>query len=83
MAEKQDLSVVDQVVGVSKRKSCTARCILKPGKGVVTINKTPLLHYFPCPMDRRRCLKSMEIAGIACEFDLAFYIEGGGTSAQT
>jgi len=31
-------------------------------------------------MERRKCLKSLEIAGIACEFDVNFTIYGGGTS---
>jgi len=81
LEEKQSLNENEKVIGVGKRKACSVTCILKPGKGVVTVNKEAFIRYFPCPMDRRKCLKSMEIAGIACEFDIDFLIYGGGTSA--
>ena len=32
-------------------------------------------------MERRKCLKAIDIAGIACDFDVDFFIYGGGVSA--
>lgn len=69
------------MLGAGKRKSCSAFCILKPGTGVVRVNKGEFIRYFPCPMERRKCLKAIEIAGIACEFDIDFFLRGGGVSA--
>ncbi|MFO0131609.1 MAG: 30S ribosomal protein S9 [bacterium] len=68
-------------MATGKRKSCKVVVILKPGKGIVKINRTDFIKYFPCPIERRKCLKAMEMAGIACDFDVEFFITGGGYSA--
>jgi ribosomal protein S9 len=79
--KKKDWSNIDRVMGTGKRKSCRAICIIKPGKGVVTVNKEAFIRYFPCPLERRKCLKAMDIAGVACDFDVVFHLHGGGVSA--
>jgi small subunit ribosomal protein S9 len=66
-----------------KRKRAIARITLKPGKGVVKINKLSLDHYKP-EVARLRIQEPLFLSGDAAKkVDIHVNVSGGGWSAQT
>mmetsp|Transcript_593 Transcript_593/g.114 ORF Transcript_593/g.114 Transcript_593/m.114 type:complete len:114 (-) Transcript_593:46-387(-) len=55
---------------------------LSKGKGTVKINRKPYLDYFPHPIHRNICLKSILLANIPCQYDISIFVRGGGISGQ-
>jgi len=69
--------------GLGRRKSATARVRLVGGKGIVTINETPMAEYFNGNeafayelMEPLRLLQKTD------SFDISLKIEGGGHHSQ-
>ena len=65
-----------------KRKTSVARVILRPGKGVYTVNGRPLDTYFPRPTLQHTARQPLETAGYQESMDVVAKIHGGGVSAQ-
>jgi len=66
-----------------KRKRAIARVTLKPGKGVVKINKLSLDYYTP-EVARLRILEPLFLSGDAAKkVNINVNVAGGGWSAQT
>jgi small subunit ribosomal protein S9 len=73
---------VTQYTGTGRRKTSTARVILRPGTGQITANGRTLEQHIPreilC-MDIKRPLELCEVAGV---FDVRINVSGGGQTGQ-
>ncbi|HBW47791.1 TPA: 30S ribosomal protein S9 [bacterium] len=65
-----------------RRKEASARVIVKPGKGNITINDRTLDDYFPRSDHRAEVLKSLEVTSMKDLTDVVATVEGGGITAQ-
>lgn len=70
-------------LGTGRRKSSVARVRVRPGSGVITINKKPLEEYFKFEKDRRAIQEVIETAGEAESVDVICTCNGGGTTGQS
>lgn len=68
--------------GTGKRKAAIARVILKPGKGVYTINGRTLENYFPRPTLLVTAREPLAAVGYEERMDVVARIHGGGVAAQ-
>ena len=67
---------------IGRRKRAVARVFLKPGTGVITVNKLPYQDYFgreTSSMVVRQPLQAIDQLG---EFDIMVNVAGGGKSGQ-
>ena len=71
-----------QHAAVGRRKTSTARVYLRPGTGIVTINRRPLAHYFPSETRQRSLLSPLGMTGTAGAFDVLVSVRGGGLTGQ-
>lgn len=70
------------IISSGKRKTSIARATLKPGKGVVRINKTLLAQYHP-QMLQQKIQEPLLIAGnVAGKVDIKVNVTGGGIASQ-
>lgn len=65
-----------------KRKTSIARVVLKPGKGDININNTPLNEYFP--LETLKMLVKQPLATLAMggKYNISATVRGGGLSGQ-
>ena len=68
--------------GLGRRKSSTARVIIKPGKGDFTINKRPALDYLMSELLLQEASQALEISKTTGTFDIKVNVKGGGLSGQ-
>ena len=68
--------------GTGKRKTSIARVVLKPGKGDININNTPLNEYFP--LETLKMLVKQPLATLAMggKYNISATVRGGGLSGQ-
>jgi small subunit ribosomal protein S9 len=71
-----------QYYGTGRRKTSTARVFLRPGSGVVTINRRPLDQAFPTEALRTQIRRPLAITETTDKFDILATIAGGGLSGQ-
>jgi len=70
------------VFATGKRKTAVARAVLKPGKGIVKINATPL-NLIPNRLIRMRIEEPIKLAGEAGKkYDIKVNVKGGGQVGQ-
>ena len=67
---------------VGKRKSAVARVWLKPGTGVITINKKPMDSFITREMDKLIIRHPLELTDTLNKYDISVNVKGGGTSGQ-
>ncbi len=72
----------EQNHAVGKRKSAIARVWLKPGQGVITINKKPLDEYITREIDKLLIKQPMVLTDTMGRFDIQVNVRGGGISGQ-
>lgn len=65
-----------------RRKEAIARVRLRPGTGVITINKRPIEDYFPSLAQRNLATEPLRVANVAGNYDVDATIDGGGLSGQ-
>jgi small subunit ribosomal protein S9 len=71
-----------QYIGVGRRKSATARCYLKPGRGLIKINHREPKEYFSNLWQVDHALEPLETVGVTGEYDLTVNVKGGGITGQ-
>lgn len=71
-----------QHYGTGRRKTSTARVILRPGTGNFTVNKKPLEQYFFDETHRMLVKRPLEASDSLNKFDLVINVEGGGMRGQ-
>lgn len=70
------------VQATGRRKAAIARVRLRPGSGVVTINKRPFEQYFTSAAARVHATEPLRVANQEEAFDVDVTIDGGGISGQ-
>jgi small subunit ribosomal protein S9 len=71
-----------QHYGTGRRKTSTARVILRPGTGNFTVNKKTLEQYFFDETHRMLVKRPLEASDSLNKFDLIINVEGGGMRGQ-
>jgi small subunit ribosomal protein S9 len=67
---------------VGRRKTSTARVILRPGKGGWSVNGRALAEYFPRPFHQARVEEALSATESAGLFDITVHVRGGGLTGQ-
>jgi len=67
---------------VGKRKSAIARIWIKPGKGLITINKKPIDDYITRESDKLLIMQPLELSDTLGKYDISVNVRGGGISGQ-
>jgi small subunit ribosomal protein S9 len=70
------------VQSTGRRKAAVARVRLRPGSGVVTVNRRPIDEYFPSATHRMIITEPLRLVEKAEEFDVDTTMDGGGVSGQ-
>jgi small subunit ribosomal protein S9 len=65
-----------------RRKQAVARVRLRPGTGVITINKRPLAQYFPSETQAMVATEALRVTNLLETYDIDANIDGGGVSGQ-
>tara|TARA_B110000503_G_scaffold34387_1_gene55922 strand:+ start:2307 stop:2810 length:504 start_codon:yes stop_codon:yes gene_type:complete len=68
--------------GTGKRKDAVARVWVKPGKGMITVNKKDLSKYFARESYRTSILRVFSDTNTSGQFDVICTTKGGGTTGQ-
>jgi len=74
--------MINQAHATGKRKTSVARIWLKPGTGIVTINKRSINEYMCLETDRVRAMEPLNLVGMQNKYDIMITVYGGGTSGQ-
>jgi small subunit ribosomal protein S9 len=67
---------------VGKRKTAIARVYLKPGTGVITINKRPMDEYMIRDTSKMVIMQPLELTDTVGKFDILVNVLGGGLNGQ-
>jgi small subunit ribosomal protein S9 len=70
------------VQSTGRRKAAVARVRLRPGTGVVTVNRRPIDEYFPSATHRMIITEPLRVVEKAEEYDVDTTLDGGGISGQ-
>ncbi len=73
-------SVMYQATG--RRKSSVARVILRPGKGLITVNNREFAEYIPSGLARLDVLQPLVLTNNESTFDITINVVGGGIIGQ-
>ena len=65
-----------------RRKEAVARVRLRPGTGVITVNKRPIESYFPSETHRMIVTEPLRLTTLAETYDIDATMDGGGISGQ-
>jgi len=68
--------------GTGRRKKATARVLLRPGTGEITINKRKLDEYFPLSRLMAVVRQPLVLTDTLNKFDIHVNVGGGGISGQ-
>ena len=70
------------IQSTGRRKAAVARVRLRPGSGVVTVNRRPLEEYFPSATHRMLITEPLRVVEKAESYDVDCTLDGGGVSGQ-
>lgn len=76
------MPAVQNKISVGRRKSASARVILRLGTGDISINGRSLDDYFGRPTSRMLVRQPLEAVGRPDSFDLRITVTGGGPNGQ-
>ena len=65
-----------------RRKAAVARVRIRPGSGVVTVNRRAIDDYFPSATHRMIITEPLRLVERAEEYDVDTTMDGGGVSGQ-
>ncbi|MBQ1487367.1 MAG: 30S ribosomal protein S9 [Lachnospiraceae bacterium] len=68
--------------GTGRRKSSIARVYIKPGKGIITVNKRDLDEYFGLETLKVVVRQPLVVVDGLNKFDITVTVKGGGTTGQ-
>ncbi len=72
----------DQFQAVGRRKTSTARVILRPGSGKWSVNGRSLEDYFPRMLHRKRVEEALRVTESEGQLDVVARVRGGGITGQ-
>lgn len=75
-------SASEFIHAVGRRKTSTARVILRPGSGKWSVNGKPLENYFPRDLHRIRVVEPFKVVDGESQFDVIARVRGGGVTGQ-
>jgi len=67
---------------IGRRKTSVARVYVKPGKGVITINKRELTNYFSTGTLQYKVRQPLSMTENLINYDVTVNVEGGGITGQ-
>lgn len=67
---------------VGRRKTATARVLVRPGAGTWSVNGRTLQEYFPRPSLQSRADEALRITESDGQFDVIVRVNGGGLTGQ-
>ncbi len=67
---------------IGRRKTAIARVYVKPGNGVITVNKKDYKQYFPAGPIHYIVNQAFEITGTENQYDVLVNLRGGGINGQ-
>ncbi|HEX2040030.1 MAG TPA: 30S ribosomal protein S9 [Acidimicrobiales bacterium] len=70
------------VQSTGRRKEAVARVRIRPGQGVITVNKRPFAEYFPSATHQMLVSEPLKVTNTADVYDVDATIDGGGVSGQ-
>lgn len=76
------MATENRTYATGKRKTASARVWIKPGTGVITVNKRTMDNYFVRETSRMIVKQPLELLEAVDQFDVFVNVRGGGTSAQ-
>ena len=76
------MATASATYATGKRKTAIARCWIKPGTGVISVNGVSADSYFERETSRMIMRQSLEIIEAIEQFDVTATVKGGGHSAQ-
>jgi small subunit ribosomal protein S9 len=65
-----------------RRKEAVARVRIRPGTGVITVNKRPIENYFPSETHRMIVTEPLRLTTLNETYDVDATMDGGGVSGQ-
>ena len=71
-----------QFYGTGRRKSAVARVYLRPGTGVIKVNKRDFETYFPNRVLKMVIRQPLAITETSDKFDIVINVAGGGMTGQ-
>jgi small subunit ribosomal protein S9 len=73
---------MEQYLGTGRRKSSTARVIIRPGSGAIKVNQKDYSDYFGRETDLMVIRQPLEASDMLAKFDVMVTVRGGGTTGQ-
>jgi small subunit ribosomal protein S9 len=70
------------VQSTGRRKRAVARVRLRPGTGVITVNKRALENYFPSETHRMVVTEPLRLTTLTETYDIDATLDGGGPTGQ-
>jgi len=70
------------VQSTGRRKQAVARVRIRPGTGVITVNKRPIENYFPSETHRMIVTEPLRLTTLDETYDIDATMDGGGISGQ-
>jgi len=77
-----NVKLSDAIYATGKRKDSVARVYLKPGKGNIVINGTPMKDYFKRPVLQMILVQPFDVTKRDGAYDVIAIVKGGGLSGQ-
>ena len=71
-----------QYIATGRRKTATARVILRPGSGQVRVNDRDIENYFPTDVLRMVVRQPLVLTETSEKFDILVNVDGGGYTGQ-
>lgn len=72
----------NQFIATGRRKTATARVILRPGSGQVRVNGRDIENYFPTDVLRMVVRQPLVLTETTEKFDVVVNVDGGGYTGQ-
>jgi small subunit ribosomal protein S9 len=76
------VDTTNQIQKVGRRKTATARILIRPGNGLWKVNGRSLEEYFPRETHRLRIAEPLKVTGLDGQFDVVVRVDGGGLTGQ-
>ncbi len=73
---------ITQYYGTGRRKTSVARVYLRPGKGNIVVNRTPIEEYFNRDSIKQVLKQPLTLTGTAEDYDILINVYGGGKTGQ-
>ena len=73
---------ITQYYGTGRRKTSVARVYLRPGKGEIVVNRTPIEDYFNRESVKQVLKQPLALTGTLDDLDILINVQGGGKNGQ-